>query len=56
MKEEFHIRMKSLCFSKSRLYESNGIFIGEQLIITFESSVQPLDKREFELLIEKYLI
>ena len=41
---------------KIRLYESNGIFIGEQLIITFESSEQPLDKREFELLIEKYLI
>ena len=41
---------------KIRLYENNGIFIGEQLILTFESSEQPLDNREFELLIEKYLI
>ena len=41
---------------KIRLYEDNGIFIGEQLILTFESSEQPLDKREIELLIEKYLI
>ena len=41
---------------KIRLYENNGIFVGEQLILTFESSEQPLDKRELELLIEKYLI
>lgn len=41
---------------KIRLYEENGLFVGEQLILTFESSEQPLDKKELELLIEKYLI
>jgi hypothetical protein len=41
---------------KIRLYEENGIFIGEQLILTFESSEKPLDHRELELLIEKYLL
>lgn len=41
---------------KIKLYENNGIFIGDQLILTFESSEQPLDKREIELLIDKYLI
>ena len=41
---------------KIKLYENNGIFIGDQLILTFEASEQPLDKREIELLIDKYLI
>ena len=41
---------------KIRLYEENGIFIGEQLILTFESYEKPLDHRELELLIEKYLL
>ena len=41
---------------KLRLYEKNGIFIGDQLLLTMESSEQPLDMNHFELMIKHYLL
>ena len=41
---------------KLRLYEKNGIFIGDQLFLTLESSEQPLDMNHFELMIKHYLL
>ncbi|MCR5810723.1 MAG: hypothetical protein K6G34_04855 [Lachnospiraceae bacterium] len=40
---------------KLKLYERNGIFIGEQLFLTLESSKQTLDMKQLELMIKKYL-
>ena len=36
-------------------YETNGIFLGDRLIITMESSSQPLNIAWAEKLIERYL-
>ena len=44
------------CINKIRLYEMNGIFLGEQLIVTFESQRQPLNMKHFNALIDKYFI
>ena len=41
---------------KLKLYEKNGILIGDQLFLTFESSDQPLDMNHFELLVKHYLL
>lgn len=40
---------------KLRLYEKNGIFIGDRLFLTMESSIQPLDTMHLDLLIDRYL-
>lgn len=39
------------------LYEKNGIYPGERLILTFESADQPLDTRNLQALIRsRFLI
>ena len=40
---------------KIELYEKNGIFPGENLILTFETSTQVLDKKILEALVQRYL-
>lgn len=40
---------------KLRLYEENGIFVGDQLILTYESNDKPLDMRHLDLLISRYM-
>lgn len=40
---------------KLRLYEKNGIFVGDQLILTYETADQPLDMKHFEALIQRFL-
>lgn len=40
---------------KIELYEKNGIFPGDNLILTFETSTQILDKKILELLVQRYL-
>jgi hypothetical protein len=41
---------------KIEIYERNGIFPGDKLIITFETAGKPLDTRIVDLLIRKHLI
>lgn len=41
---------------KLRLYESNGIFVGDQLILTYESSTKPLDMKHLDILIQRYFV
>ena len=41
---------------KIETYNRNGIFQGDRLLITYETSTQTLNMRNFEILIEKYLI
>ncbi len=43
-------------FRKIIRYEMNGYFPGEHLIITFETSKQPLDIKVVEMLIDRYCI
>lgn len=40
---------------KLKLYEKNGIIIGDQLFLTFETSKQTLDTNHLDLLIDHYL-
>ena len=40
---------------KLSVYAKNGIFIGDQLLLTFESSDRPLDMQQFEMYIKHYL-
>ncbi len=40
---------------KIRTYEQNGLFVGDNLIITFESKQNPLNQKSARRLIEKYL-
>ena len=40
---------------KLRLYEKNGIFVGDQLILTYESKDRPLDMSHIERLIDRYI-
>ncbi len=42
-------------FEKIREYESNGYFLGQGLLITYESSDKPLDLRQFRRMIEEWL-
>lgn len=41
---------------KINLYRKNGWFEGENLIITYETSENPLNTKEIEMLIKKYLL
>jgi len=41
---------------KIETYEKNSIFPGDSLILTYETSVHPLDSRLIELIIHKYLL
>ncbi len=41
---------------KISAYYSHGIFPGENMILTFESSLRPLQTDEMELIIKKYLV
>ena len=41
---------------KIQRYERSGFFIGDTLIVTFETSRRPLGTKEIELLIQKYLL
>lgn len=41
---------------KLRLYEKNGIFVGDQLILTYESKDRPLDMSHLERLIDRYIM
>jgi len=41
---------------KIELYEKNGIFPGEKLILTFETSTQVMDKKILETLVQRYLL
>lgn len=40
---------------KIRTYEQNGLFVGDNLIMTFESKQNPLNQKSARRLIEKYL-
>ncbi len=40
---------------KIELYEKNGIFPGENLILTFETATHILDKKILEMLVQRYL-
>ena len=42
-------------FEKIREYESNGCFLGQGLLITYESSDKPLDLRQFRRMIEEWV-
>ena len=42
--------------SKIRAYERSGYFMGDNLILTFETKNYPLDTREIDRLIEHYLL
>lgn len=41
---------------KIELYEKNGIFTGQKLILTYETSEHPLNARNLEMLIQEYLV
>lgn len=41
---------------KIELYEKNGIYPGEKLILTYETSTYPFNVKNLELLIDKYLL
>ena len=41
---------------KLRLYEKNGIYVGDQLILTYESKDRPLDMNHRERLIQRYVM
>ena len=41
---------------KIRNYQRNGIFLGDNLIISEETSINPLGTDEIEAIIKKYLL
>ena len=41
---------------KLRLYEQNGIYVGDQLVLTYESSLQPLDMKHLDIMIKRYFL
>lgn len=41
---------------KLEVYESNGIYIGERLIVTFETSEKILGTKEIERIVQRFLI
>lgn len=41
---------------KIEIYESNGIHLGEELFVTFESSLRPLSLSQLDILIEHSFI
>ncbi len=42
-------------FEKIREYEANGYFLGQGLMITYESSDRPLDLGQFRRMIEEWV-
>ncbi len=44
------------CLKKLELYAANGIFPGDNLLITMESSNHPLNERYLDLIIDTYLL
>ena len=46
----------STCQMKLRLYAQNGLFMGDNLIITMESSTSPLNTEYVDCLIKKFLV
>ena len=42
--------------AKLETYQKNGIFPGERLLMTFETSKKPLNMKSVEQLITRYLI
>lgn len=64
-REEFYLEhfgmMDDETYSESAVlkiesYEKNGIFPGEKLLITYETSKHPLDMKLFEQIIKRYLV
>jgi len=45
-----------IAVKKIELYEKNGIFPGENLILTFETSTNIIDKRMLEVLVFRYIL
>jgi hypothetical protein len=41
---------------KIETYEKNGIYNGEQLLLSYETSRQPLNMKSVERMIERYLM
>ena len=41
---------------KIQRYARSGIFLGDTLIVTFETSRRPLSTKDIELLIQKHLL
>lgn len=41
---------------KIETYQKNGIYLGEKLIVTFETSDMPLNTRTMHDLVQKYLV
>lgn len=52
MEDSFQAREN---IGKISLYQSNGYFQGEKLLITFETDDTPLDEKQISLLAERYL-
>lgn len=52
--DDFDYREKSM--HKLSIYEKNDIYIGDNLIVTWESAEQPLNVKAIERKIEKYLL
>ena len=42
--------------SKIRAYEKSGYFLGDNLILTFETKNLPLDTREIDRIIKHFLL
>lgn len=40
---------------KINMYEENGIYLGEKLFVTFESSLKPIDIKHLDSLLERIL-
>lgn len=47
---------KELVLSKIRAYDKSGYFLGDNLILTFETKNLPLDTREIDRIIHHFLI
>ena len=43
-------------FSKIMLYEKNGLYLGDQLLLSMESEKMPMDVKAIEEKIKKYLL
>lgn len=54
MMDDLDYREKAM--RKIAIYEANDIFLGEKLIVTYESMEQPLNVKDVERKIEKYLM
>ena len=54
MEDDPNYAIKTL--RKLRIYQQNGIWPGEQLIITHETADKPLNIRDIDAIIDHYLI